>query len=120
MDGQIVPIAECRLPNAQEFDVSAYMIIEIEVLDSETYRLYVAQVRRVVERHGGRYLARGGSVIAISGDWKPERVILIEFGSAQQARECFASPEYQAIAPLREKSTRSKAILVEGEPRCQG
>ena len=95
--------------------MSAYMIIEIEVLDRETYSRYVAQVREVVEQYGGRYLARGGNVIAMSGDWKPERVILIEFGSARQARECFASPEYKAIAPLREKSTRTKAIIVEGE-----
>ena len=100
-----------------ESAVSAYMIIQIEVLDRETYSRYVAQVRDVVERHGGRYLARGGNVIAMSGDWKPERVILVEFGSAQQARECFTSPEYKAIAPLREKSARTKAILVEGAPR---
>jgi uncharacterized protein (DUF1330 family) len=97
--------------------MAAYMIIEIEVLDRETYSRYVAQVRDVVEQHGGRYLAHGGNVTAMSGDWKPERVILIEFGSARQARECFASPEYEAIAPLREKSARTRAIIVDGESR---
>ena len=93
----------------------AYMIIEVEVLDRETYARYVAQVRDVVERHGGRYLARGGKAIPFSGNWNPERVILIEFDSARQARECFASPECRAIAPLRERSTRTRAIIVEGE-----
>ena len=97
--------------------MSAYMIIEIEVLDRATYLRYVAQVRDVVEQHGGRYLTRGGKVAAMFGDWKPERIILIEFESSQQARECFSSPEYKAIAPLREKSTRTRAILVEGETR---
>ncbi len=100
--------------------MSAYMIIEIAVLDHETYQRYVAQVRDIVEQHGGHYLARGGEVIAMSGHWKPERVILIEFDSVQQARECFASPEYEAIAPLRERSTRTKAIIVEGESRRRG
>ena len=95
----------------------AYVIIEVEVLDRETYSRYVGQVRDVIERHGGRYLARGGKVIAMSGNWNPERVILIEFDSAEQARECFASPEYKAIAPLRERSTRTKAVIVEGEGR---
>ena len=97
------------------FAMSAYVIIEIEILDRETYLSYVAQVRGVVERHGGRYLARGGNVITMSGNWRPERVILIEFRSAQQASDCFASPEYKAIAPLRERSTRTKAIIIEGE-----
>jgi uncharacterized protein (DUF1330 family) len=97
--------------------MSAYVIVEVEVLDQETYSRYVAQVREVVERHGGHYLARGGKVLAMSGNWKPERMILIEFDSARQARECFASPEYRAIAPLRERSARTKAIIVEGETR---
>jgi len=94
--------------------MSVYMIVEMRINDPEPYAKYVDQVASIVERHGGRYLARGGQVVPLSGEWDPERIILIEFDSAEQAQRCFSSPEYLALAPLREQSTVSKAILVEG------
>ena len=90
------------------------MIIDVAVEDESVYARYVERVAQVVEAHGGRYLARGGVVTPISGGWTPERVVLIEFGSLEQLKACFASPEYRELAPLREGSTRSRAIVVEG------
>ena len=92
----------------------AFMIAEIEVRDPETYAEYTRQASEVVERYGGRYLVCGGQTIPLSGDWLPERLIVIEFPSTEQVQRCFQSEEYQRIAPLREASTRSRAVLVEG------
>jgi uncharacterized protein (DUF1330 family) len=50
----------------------------------------------------------------LSGDWHPERVVVIVFETIEQLRKCFRSSEYLALAPLRERSTRSEAIVVEG------
>jgi uncharacterized protein (DUF1330 family) len=94
--------------------MAVYMIVEIAVKDREQYAKYVGQVAEIVERHGGRYLARGGSVTPMAGGWNPDRVILIEFENMDAWRTCFASPEYLAIAPFREKSTVTRAIVVEG------
>jgi uncharacterized protein (DUF1330 family) len=91
-----------------------YAIIEITVHDRDTYMQYIEQVRPMVERNGGRYLARGGEVTPFVGGWKPERVILIEFPSAEAAQRCFGSAEYRAVAPLRERSTDGRAIFVAG------
>jgi uncharacterized protein (DUF1330 family) len=90
------------------------MIIEIEVKDAERYAGYVAQVRRIVEQYGGRYLVRGGRITPLSGNWNPERIVVIEFENAEQIKRCFTSPEYLDLAPLREQSTASRAIVVEG------
>ena len=38
----------------------------------------------------------------------------MEFASLEMAQAWYNSPEYRAIAPLREQSTKSRAILVEG------
>lgn len=92
----------------------AYMIIEIQVLDAEVYGRYVESVREVVESFGGRYLARGGKITPISGQWRPERVILIEFDNLDQVHACFRSAEYARLGPLREQSAISRAIVVEG------
>jgi uncharacterized protein (DUF1330 family) len=90
------------------------MIIETGVEDEAVYTEYVDRVRGVVEKHGGRYLVRGGDVTSLSGNWRPERVVIIEFEAIEQVRRCFGSPEYLELAPLREQSAVSKAIVVNG------
>ncbi|MFZ0052062.1 MAG: DUF1330 domain-containing protein [Desulfobaccales bacterium] len=91
-----------------------YLIIDVAVIDPDLYGEYVEQVPAVVERYGGRYLARGGDVVPLTADWHPQRIILIEFDSIDQVRDCFTSPEFLALAPLRKESTTSRAIIVEG------
>lgn len=94
--------------------MSVYMMAEIEIQNSEVYSEYVDGVSEIIRKYGGRYLVRGGRVTPLSGSWNPERVIVIEFGTAEQLRECFASPEYLKLAPLRERSTTSRAIVIDG------
>jgi uncharacterized protein (DUF1330 family) len=91
-----------------------YMLIEITIHEPELYAQYVEQVSAVVERHGGQYLARGGKVTVLSGDWHPERVILIAFPTLDDLCACLSSAAYRALAPLRERSTSSRAVAIEG------
>jgi len=94
--------------------MAIYMITDISVKDEATYAVYVEKVRSIVEKHGGRYLARGGAVTPLTDNWKPERVAIIAFDNLRQIQECFSSDEYLRIAPLREQSTESRAIVVDG------
>ena len=94
--------------------MSVYMIIEIRVMNEPLYARYVGRVHEVVTRHGGKYLVRGGNVTPVSGDWNPERLILIEFESLERLQACFKSPEYLELAPMRQQSTISRAIIAEG------
>jgi len=92
-----------------------YFIAEIEnINDPKAYFKYVAEVPKIIEKFGGRYLARGNKHLTIFGDWKPGKIVIIEFDSLEQLRNSFGSPEYRAIAPLREKATRGRAIAVQG------
>ena len=94
--------------------MSVYMMAQICIQDSDTYFEYVDGASEIIRKYGGRYLVRGGKVTPLSGDWEPERVILIEFDTFEQLRACFASSEYRDIAPLRERSTTSRAIVMDG------
>ena len=94
--------------------MAVYMILEIEVVDAETYGEYVRQAPETVEQYGGRYLVRGGTITALAGDWDPQRLVVIEFPTMERFQEWLTSPEYSAIAPLRERSTKGKVIVVEG------
>lgn len=91
-----------------------YMIIETKVFDDETYSEYVRKVKPLVEKHGGRYLVRGGKIMPFEGCWDPERIVVIVFDSMEMWEKCFKSAEYRKIAPLREKSAETRALVVEG------
>jgi uncharacterized protein (DUF1330 family) len=90
-----------------------YLIIDITIIDPDVYGEFVARVPAVVEKYGGRYLARSGEVSAMVGDWQPEWIVLIEFDSVEPVQDFFASPEYLALVPLREQSATTRAIIVE-------
>ena len=92
----------------------AYFIAEIKVHDLEPYKQYIARVPALIAEYGGRYVVRGGEASEAFGGWDPGRMVVIEFESAERVREWLNSPEYRAIAPLRERSTKSRAIIVEG------
>jgi len=94
--------------------MSAYVILDIEVHNQEMYAQYVERAGSIIEKAGGRYLVRGGKVTQLSGTWRPKRLVVIEFKTVEQARQCFASAEYLHIAPLREQATTSHALIVEG------
>jgi uncharacterized protein (DUF1330 family) len=92
----------------------AYLVIEIEVSDPEIYAEYKSRVPATLDRFGGRYVVRGGPVVPLAGDWRPERIVILEFPSAEALRSWNDSPEYREIAPLRERSARTRAIALEG------
>lgn len=100
-----------------EASLAVYLIIDITVRDQELYDRYVSQAKPIVESHGGRYLVQGSEIRPLSGDWNPERIVVIEFSSAEAMNVCFQSVEYEEIASLRVDSITSRTILVEGLER---
>ena len=93
-----------------------YFIVEIKTKseNKNLYSRYVAEVRSIVEKYKGKYLARGGKVTPVFGDWNPERIVVIEFPSSEDLWRWLGSPEYKEIAILRENSAVTRAIIVEG------
>ena len=45
----------------------AYILADIEVTDAAKFERYRAIAPAVIERYGGRYLARGGEAVALEG-----------------------------------------------------
>jgi len=90
------------------------MVMESRVLDQQVYEQYQLLVPPIVERYGGRYLGRGGRTTPLGKqDWQPERMILLEFPAMENIRQWLASPEYQEIAPLRERGADVRAVVLE-------
>lgn len=94
--------------------MAGYVIAEVEVTDPVLFEQYRAGVPATVAAHGGRYIVRGGAVTRMEGDWNPKRLIILEFPSVEKAKAWHDSPAYAPLIAMRERSARSKVIIVEG------
>ena len=68
----------------------------------------------IVRKHGGQYLVRGGHAETVEGDWKPGRMVVIQFPDAKSARAFLDDPEYAPWKALRHRTGHTDGILVEG------
>ena len=94
--------------------MAAYVFVNIEVTDPVKYEEYKRLALPTVTAHGGRYIARGGRAETLEGTWRPQRVVLLEFPSVQNAREWWDSAEYKPVKAIRHASARTEMMLVEG------
>jgi uncharacterized protein (DUF1330 family) len=92
----------------------AYVIVDITIHDLDTFRAYAQGSPATIAQYGGRYLARGGKVGILEGEWSPERLVILEFESAEHARAWLASPEYRAIIGLRHRSAHTNMVVIDG------
>ena len=94
----------------------AYAISDVEFLDSAQVERYRALAQAAIAKFGGRYLARGGAVEPVEGDWSPQRIIIVEFPSMDRAREWYRSPEYAEALKVRATALDRNLIFVDGVP----
>jgi uncharacterized protein (DUF1330 family) len=92
----------------------AYVIAYAEIHDTEAYGRYREAAADSIATHGGRYLARGGTLDVLEGDWAPPRVVLIEFDDMDAARRWYDSPEYGEAKRRREGAADVRLVLTEG------
>lgn len=90
-----------------------YWIAHVDVHDPEAYKDYVAANAAPIAKFGGRFLVRGGRFETTDGQIRSRNVI-VEFPSYQAALDCFNSPEYQAALVIRNRTSESDALIIEG------
>ncbi len=94
--------------------MSAYVIVEIEIQNFSEYENYKKLAPATVAAYGGKYLARGGETEILEGDWKPGRIVILEFPDTAHAKEWLGSEEYAPAKAIRDRAAKTKMILVEG------
>lgn len=95
--------------------MTAYVLANVEAHNTEAYQEYVRRNTELVQQYGGRFIARGGAVEVLEGDWALKRLVVIEFPSVEAARTWYHSPEYQAIVPIRRGNAHTHLLaIVEG------
>jgi len=93
-----------------------YAVAEIDVTDQSWVPAYIANVTAIVERRGGRYLARTATIEKIEGDRPaPQIVLIIEWPSRQAAVDFYESDEYRPYRQRRVAGARNEFLLVAGD-----
>jgi uncharacterized protein (DUF1330 family) len=94
--------------------MSAYVIVEIDILDPAGYEEYKKLASATVEKYGGKYIVRGGRTEVLEGDWNPKRIVVLKFDSVPRAKEWISCEEYREPRKMRHRTARTNMIVVEG------
>ncbi|MDD5249034.1 MAG: DUF1330 domain-containing protein [Rhodocyclaceae bacterium] len=92
---------------------SAYLVVDAKSHAPAMMAEYRRLAQLAVEKFGGRYLLRGGAYEVVEGDWRPERLVIVEFPSLEMAKTFYASPEYVAARKSREGVSDFDMLLAE-------
>jgi uncharacterized protein (DUF1330 family) len=92
----------------------AYVIVGTDIEDAEQYDRYKAASPGAVAAGGGRFVARGGELAVLEGDWHPSRLVVLEFPNLEAAKRWYESETYQDAKKLREGAARLRMVAVEG------
>jgi uncharacterized protein (DUF1330 family) len=92
----------------------AYVIVETDIHDPEQYERYKAASPAAVAGGGGRFVVRGGEVAVLEGEWRPKRLVVLEFENLEAAKRFYESEEYQEVKKLRDGAANLNMVAVEG------
>jgi len=92
----------------------AFIIADIDVTDPAGFDSYRQLVAPTIGAAGGNYRVRGGVFEVLEGDYRPNRLVILEFESMAAARAWYGSDAYAPVKAIRLRSAATNVILVEG------
>ncbi len=101
-------------PRAKGEDMTAYAVGHLRAVSmGPEIADYLARIDATLAPFGGRFVVHGGRKTVLEGSWDGD-LIVIGFPDRASASAWYASPEYQAILPLRTANSEGDVILVDG------
>ena len=92
----------------------AYIIVDVDVKDATAFEPYKQPTAASVAQYGGWFIVRSSEYEVLEGNWRPTRLVVIEFPSVGEAKRWYDSPEYRKVLPIRLQHAVSKMLLVNG------
>jgi len=93
-----------------------YCVAELNITDQSWIPSYVQNVTEMVERRGGRYLARTSNIEKLEGEREsPQLILLLEWPSKDAALAFYESDEYKPYRQSRRDGASNELLLVAGE-----
>lgn len=92
----------------------AYVIVDVSIHNPVEYEEYKKLTPASIAEFDGRFVVRGGPTITLEGDWKPERIVVLEFPSVDQANAWWNSRTYSRAKTIRQGAADTRMIIVDG------
>ncbi len=92
----------------------AFVIVEIEIHNSELYKSYTALTPETIETYKGKFIVRGGESIILEGDKLPKRMVVLEFPSVEIAKSWWHSEAYSRARKIRQQAATTRMTIVDG------
>jgi uncharacterized protein (DUF1330 family) len=99
---------------ARHWNVKAYLVLDLSIHDFVGFSRYIAEIPAHISKHAGKYIVQGVPPTPVEGDWTPERMVIIEFPSREDAEAFLSDPDIQDLFKVRHETTTSRLILVDG------
>ncbi|MEM7251716.1 MAG: DUF1330 domain-containing protein [Pseudomonadota bacterium] len=94
--------------------MAGFVIGQVNITDAESYQEYIKLAPATVAKYGGEYLARGGELEPLEGDWPDSRTVILRFPSVADAKAWYHSDEYEGPKAIRHAAATSTLVIVEG------
>jgi len=93
--------------------MSAYLVVDLDIQDSDAIADYRSKALPLVAEAGGRLIALDDAPLQLEG-WEASNMLIIEFPDMQAIRDLFASPAYAPLARQRQSAAGSRIIALRG------
>ncbi len=90
----------------------AFVIAAHRMRDLAGFQPYAEQVGAIVERFGGRFLARAGKATMLGGDFVSDRAVIIEFPTADDAVAFYVADAYAPLIKIRHATTDPRFLMM--------
>lgn len=92
----------------------AYILAEVDIHNPTEYEEYKKLTPASLLPFGGKFIVRGGNTELLEGEGEPKRIVVLEFPTKEKARAWWSSEGYAPAKALRQRTSVTKMILVEG------
>ena len=90
----------------------AFVVAAHRMRDLVAFQPYAEQVGAVVQRFGGRFLARSGKAEMLGGDFVSDRAVIIEFPRAADAVAFYVSDVYAPLMKIRHATSDPRFLVM--------
>lgn len=96
--------------------MTVYVVAQLRFTERAVYDRYQARFADVFRQFDGRVLVADESVEVLEGEWPRDKLVILEFPDAAEARRFHAAPAYRAIAIDRRLGADAVVLMAKGLP----
>ena len=105
---------ELKTDLTKQTETPAYLMAFVRVQDFDTYnKEYLEKATPIIMRHGGKPIAVSENPTLIEGKLPKGKLVIVEFPSMKAAEGFYNDPEYQPLIKVRNRVSKSDAMLFE-------